>query len=469
MKSQSVISLLVLVFLLVLQAPGNSTWTTEAAAIVEDLTPIAAVTDLSPIAPVDTHMVQGVIEPAFSSELSFPVHGRVAEILVAVGEEVQLGQPVVRLDQTDAELVLQRARHQLAAAQARLSSANAQMLLESAGIETAREQLAVAQAMLAVETAGPSSEMVAVAQAGLAAADADVNYVVSGRDALLDAPSGAEIRTAEANLQAASTNRFAAQVAYDNILNNCHTDGNGAVVCPFYGPEEEKARARLQAAIEMEAAAQAYLNDLHAGPSGEERAVADAAVNMVLANRAVTQAEYDLYLLSATPTQVAQSEHAITVAELLVQTAETRAQAAAADVKRSEADVAAAMLHIESAEHALAQLTREAPQDGVVTRVNVQAGEFVAPGQTVVSLADPQGWVVRTLDLSEIDVVDVEPGLAVQIRFDALPDVETRGEIVYIADMPELVDREVIYEVVVQIKKDPSAPLAWGMTALVSW
>ena len=52
-----------------------------------------------------------------------------------------------------------------------------------------------------------------------------------------------------------------------------------------------------------------------------------------------------------------------------------------------------------------------------------------AAGQALLSLADFSGWLVKTDNLTEVEVVNVKVGQSVQVIFDALPETELSGEV----------------------------------------
>ncbi len=68
-----------------------------------------------------------------------------------------------------------------------------------------------------------------------------------------------------------------------------------------------------------------------------------------------------------------------------------------------------------------------APQDGWVTRRNVNAGDYVSAGQQVMSLVTPDVWVTANFKETELD--GMRPGQAVTITVDAYPDLDLRGHV----------------------------------------
>ena len=59
---------------------------------------------------------------------------------------------------------------------------------------------------------------------------------------------------------------------------------------------------------------------------------------------------------------------------------------------------------------ALADAEVRAPFSGTITNLNLKEGEFASTGQAAVTLADFSSWVVKTTDLTELDVVNVKEG-----------------------------------------------------------
>lgn len=69
-----------------------------------------------------------------------------------------------------------------------------------------------------------------------------------------------------------------------------------------------------------------------------------------------------------------------------------------------------------------------APIQGVVTEKHVEAGDVVAPNTRLFTLADVSTMVAR-VGVSELDVVELEPGDGVVIQLDAFPSQSFRGRI----------------------------------------
>jgi len=134
-------------------------------------------------------------------------------------------------------------------------------------------------------------------------------------------------------------------------------------------------------------------------------------------------------------------------------------------VALAEARLETAKAALAAAEKKLADLEIKALYAGVISEVYVREGEWVAPGQPILILADLENLRVETTDLNEIDVARVKVGDKVVITFDALPDVVVNGKVVLIS--PKASEGSgVNYTVVIEMDEIPEA-LRWGMTAFV--
>jgi multidrug resistance efflux pump len=137
-------------------------------------------------------------------------------------------------------------------------------------------------------------------------------------------------------------------------------------------------------------------------------------------------------------------------------------------VESAEARIAAGKARLIAANDDLTKLELIATIDGVVVGSDLLIGKVVSPGQKIVQLADFSEWYVETEDLTEIEIVDVQPGQKVSIIADALPEVKLMGEVVKISDVYQENRGDIVY--VVRIQLDESDPrLRWGMTVVAEF
>ncbi len=135
-------------------------------------------------------------------------------------------------------------------------------------------------------------------------------------------------------------------------------------------------------------------------------------------------------------------------------------------VDRNELELLEARLEAAEAELAAFEIT--APFDGIVAEVNAKDGGSIGAGDVAVVLADFSRWLVKTTDLTEIDVVKLAENDPVLVTLDALPNVELKGEILSIAQTFSENQGDVVYEVTVRLA-DIHPAMRWGMTASVTF
>lgn len=322
--------------------------------------------------------------------------GRILKVRTEVGAEVRAGDELVILDTTPLML---------------------QLLQEEAAIVTA-------QADLAVVKSGPRPEEVAAARAMLALAEAQ-------RDGALDAwenalaqvenPQDLDAQIIEArmqvNLAAQGVELAEAQLARERLVREQK---------PEKGTEARIADLQLQAAEEALAAAQAdertaqallnHLWGIRQEPLGfiAQANAAEGRYLVAEAGVAAAQARLDDLLAGPTPEEVAVAEAAVRQAE------------AQANVLRVQ----------------VGQGTLTSPIDGVVLNQALRTGELAAPAAPILTLAD-LSEVTLEVYVPENRIGHVHLGQTVQVTVDSFPGKVFDGHVVRIADEPQFTPRNV--------------------------
>lgn len=411
---------------------------------------------------------EGQVVPLFFTDLSFQLGGTVTEILVAEGDIVSAGDPLVRLEATDFEINLQQAQARLTSAQSGVTAAQNQLALAQAGVTSAQSNVTVAEANLALTLAGPTEQEIAEAESQIAAAEASLTQAFGSQSASLNGITESQIQSAQANLASVTADLRALENQYQEILDACFTTPTGDEVCPLYGPVEENTRAQLEIAQANQEAAQASLNALLAGPTAGQRQLAGSGVTLAQAN--VALAEVQLALLQAGPTaeQVQIAEVSVQQAQVGIQIAEAAVTQAEAGVTQAEAAVTTAEAAVAAAQATLDRMTVFATIDGQVSRINTSVGELVGTAVPVVTLADFSEWHVETIDLTELDIANVEVGDTVDVTFDALPGETVSGEVEAISLVSSLSRGDVVYEALIRLDDVGELPVRWGMTVFAN-
>ncbi len=116
----------------------------------------------------------------------------------------------------------------------------------------------------------------------------------------------------------------------------------------------------------------------------------------------------------------------------------------------------------------LANAELRAPLAGVVTKLDLKVGEFASSSAPVVTIADTSKWLVKTTDLTEIDVVNLSEGQPVVVKLDAMPGKEFKGHILSIGQEYSENQGDIVYEVTILLT-DLDPAMRWGMTAVVTF
>uniref|UniRef100_UPI003592E94A efflux RND transporter periplasmic adaptor subunit n=1 Tax=Thiocapsa sp. TaxID=2024551 RepID=UPI003592E94A len=88
---------------------------------------------------------------------------------------------------------------------------------------------------------------------------------------------------------------------------------------------------------------------------------------------------------------------------------------------RAELERARARAGLTQAQQAASDYVLKAPWPGIVARVHVADGKYVAPRTPLVDLFDPSSLVLR-FQVPERHVFAIEQGDAIEARFDAFPE-----------------------------------------------
>jgi HlyD family secretion protein len=339
----------------------------------------------------------GRIEPQARADLAFEGSGRVAEVLAAEGDRVEVGDVLARLETEQLELQVDQAQAVLRSAQARLAQ------LES----------------------GPRDAELAARMASVASAQAQVDVSQANLDQLSAGAGGAQIAAAEADLASAQAQQRSAEDLHEKTM-TCKTvklpTGEKTTICPALGPVEEQARLNRDAANKNLAAARARLDELLAGPDSD--AVRAAHANVAISGAQLEAAQVQVELLLAGPTR----------AELA---------AAEAQVRQAQVGLSQAMLSLERA-------TLRSPISGVVATVNVVTGEAPPVGRAAITVIDTTGLRLA-FSVDELDVGLLEEGQEAQVTVDALPGTVVSGMVSRVAPAARLESGVVSYDAVVDL------------------
>ncbi len=175
-----------------------------------------------------------------------------------------------------------------------------------------------------------------------------------------------------------------------------------------YPARQAAAQAAVASAQAMQAKAQSDLR--------RQRALPPAATTRELLDAAIAAAEQ-------AEAGVRQAEAQLAEANLVAQ----NIAAAQAQVKQWDAQVDAAQAALDQAEINLGFTSVVAPQDGWITKRNVELGNFVQPGQQILAIVSPEIWITANFKETQLD--RMRPGQKVVIHVDAYPGLALTGHV----------------------------------------
>lgn len=132
----------------------------------------------------------------------------------------------------------------------------------------------------------------------------------------------------------------------------------------------------------------------------------------------------------------------------------------------AEARVQSAKAALESAGVLIDTRTLNATLGGTVVDLDLQSGELATAGMPVMTIADYSAWLVKTDNLTELEVARVSLGQKVKVVLDALPETTVEGEVTHINARYEEKRGDITYTVTIRLAQSDPA-MRWGMTAAV--
>ena len=347
----------------------------DSAAVTEDQVVTVQRGDLT----IDITAV-GNLAFSHQEELTFEASGTVGEVLVEVGDSVEEGQVLAKLDDTSI-ISLQKA-----VIQARIDLRNAELTGE---LDLAEVEAAVADARVTLETAREALE--------------DTEYT-------------------EFDIALAELAVINAEIALDEAQENL-----------------ERARER-------------YVRN---------RSVSEWVQDVELKQKELAVAEFDLaeaeealaeMMAGADPLEVEQKQKQLAITEInLAKAEETLAEMQTSIDTLEQLEVASAQAALDEAMERLEMATMVAPFAGIVTSVNVEAGEAVNANQVVIELVDTDKFETEIL-VNETDIFNIQMGAEAGIQVDAIPGIVLPAEVTHIAPIATIQSGVVNYEVKVEIK-----------------
>ena len=332
------------------------------------------------------HLYSGEMKAKTQVNVAAKLMGRIEQMPVEVGSVVKTGDVIAVLERGAIEAQLRQAEAALTLAKDRL------------------EQM----------EAGARPEQVAQAEANLRAAEAKLAQLKAG-------PTAEQLQAAEAQVRLAKNQLYAVQTQADAYL----ASRAAAVGQLVYTKEMKEAQSGV--AWEQVQLAEAQLAQLKAGPTPEQLAQAQAAVDAAKAQLDLAKSPFTQKDLEIARAQVAQAQTAVDL------------------VKTQMADT-----------------TVTSPIDGIISERYLSVGGLAAPNVPIVTVTSLD--LEASLAIEEARIGQVQAGQPVTATVSAYPDEQFEGVVTSVAPTVDPKTRTVTAKVEV---KDPQRRLKAGMLARV--
>jgi membrane fusion protein (multidrug efflux system) len=217
---------------------------------------------------------------------------------------------------------------------------------------------------------------------------------------------------------------------------------------------------------------------LAAAQATADKAQADYNRQAALSRQATSQQEVDAAraALKQAEAQVAQAQAQVAQASPVPQ----RIGETEKLVGQLQGQVEQAQARLSQAELNLSWTVVRAPQDGWITKRNVELGNYIAPGQQIFALVGTERWIVA--NFKEAQLKRMKPGQKVKIEVDAYPQLDLEGHVdsiqqgsgaKFTAFPPEnatgnfvKVVQRVPVKIVIDKGLDPDTPLPLGISVV---
>jgi multidrug efflux pump subunit AcrA (membrane-fusion protein) len=415
--------------------------------------------------------------------------GKVADVLVAEGQPVRTGDPLLRLDpgllaaqRAVASAQVDSARNALLTAQSAYALAQAQY---DATLTAARAQEGSAR-LTDWAYRAPSqfdqplwyftrAEQIAAAQAEVQSASQALQQAQADLDRVVQDLKNADFVAAETRLAEARIGYLIAKAVND------HAQATGGDVSPediTLPPHVSSYRLKIEIAKTLSGesdiltAAQDALTVAETELDDAQKAYNDLltseAANNVLQARAafsVAQERYEVALDTLSRLQIGADSPQVRIAAAALDQAKSA-------VAQTDSAVAQAEANLALLDTQMSKLTIAAPMNGVVLTRNVEVGEFVQPGATAFILGKLSDLTI-TVYVPEDHFGQIKIGQTATVSVDSFPGVPFTATVIQVADKAEFTPRNVqtvegrsstVYAIKLSVD-NPNGQLKIGMPA----
>jgi len=429
-------------------------------------TPAGSATKIPVVADSGTVIAEGRLQPKQYATISFAVGGQIAEVLVSEGASVKKDEVIARLKSREAAL-------------AEVARAEAEKVNAEIALKNLKDNSDVASAQALLELARAKDQLDKTEKDLRNFKNPDMDYyqrqVAKAEDALKSAQENLKLL----DISTASGNVKLAKDALKSIDDNIVPDTLKDIKTCLNSPCADKQVVWLGGkGMKLQDARDFYNDALNRVTTTQIQ------LEQSQRNNGVSQRDLQKTLDDAKQNlKEAQTPDVLKVAVYEGEVA--KAKSAVADSQRKydkvkgggpdpdqlaslQARVNTATSSLDAAKVALANTELKAPFAGTVAEIKFKVGEQVAPNQAIVTMADFSKWIVKTNNLTEIEVVKVTQGQKATVKLDAMPETKLNGTVESVATFFEEKRGDITYTITVGVT-DLDPKMRWGMTAQITF
>jgi len=359
------------------------------------------------------------------------VGGKVVEVLVAEGQTVKTGDVLFRLDDSLLQAQRDQATAAVQAAEAALNAARVQqestqtqydLALQAARQQDQLNRVNAWQAAVLNEFNLPvwyfeKDEELTAAEKEVSEAEAALKSELANLDTVRSSASNADFVAAEERLAKAQTSFVVAR----QVMDQAEQSNDSQIL-------REQAQKQLDSAqAELNAAQESY-NRMLTSTASQDVMEARARV-------AVARARYDAANDRLNALRTGENS-------LQVKAAQNGLAQAKAAVSQAEAGMAQAQAALKGLISRLQKRTVTSPIDGVLMTRNLEAGETVSPGSTLMTIGQ-LNEVELVVYIPEDHYGGINLGEKAEVRVDSFTGETFNGTVVHISDQAEFTPRNV--------------------------
>lgn len=371
----------------------------DSAGAEDDQTPNALPVSVKTIGnvaiPVERDVEARLISPN-DTPVSAELAAKVLEISADVGDRVEAGDVLARLDCRDYEVKLRQAKAGVATVRARIEAAAARVAAADSRIGAAQSRVDAAASRV-----NAAVSRVRAAEAGVQAATARMQSTGTGINT-----AKSRVNTAKAQANAARARIPSAQaqfkLAQAELNRNRQLRNNKLIPVNVL----DQAQASFDSAQSSLSAAQADFAAAQAAVSTANEEINAAGANLQASKADVESGKANVGTVKA---ELGSSKADLGSAQADLSTARADREGSQADLLTVETELENALAQQEAAEVVVGRCQITAPFVGQVTQRQVQLGQISAPGTPAFQLLQNQGLEV-VAELSPDEIRDQEQG-----------------------------------------------------------